>query len=501
MQNLPTTLYNVASVVQLEQLAIQQHNIPAYTLMQRAGKAVFEVIKADYSRCKNILVVCGAGNNAGDGYVVARLLRLADYDISVVSLSDPEKLQNEARQAWLDWCEVGHNYHADTAYIKKAGVIVDALLGTGLQREVSGEWKQWIDAVNASGKPVVSVDIPSGLYADTGVIAGAAIKAQRTVSFIGLKQGLFTAQGRDVCGEILFDDLGVPAEIYEQVKPQARLLSHVDSALLPPRKASSHKGNFGHVLIAGGNRGMPGAVILAARAALRTGAGLVSIATHEQNLEAICTAVPEAMVHPLSDDIDAGLAQLPVEKFSHIAVGMGLGQNDWARRVLQQCLRMKRPLLIDADGLNCLRQENTEISVPFVITPHPGEAARLLSSQERQYTTADIQADRFQAVRDLYARIGGNAQHCVVLKGSGSLLFNGEETAVCALGGPAMAAPGMGDVLSGIIIALMAQGLAVDRAAEFGVCLHAATADRLGGERTRGLLASDIVEALVEFLS
>ena len=497
MQNLPTTLYNVASVVQLEQLAIQQHNIPAYTLMQRAGRAVFEVVKNHYSRCKNILVLCGAGNNAGDGYVVARLLRLADYDVSVVSLSDPDKLKNEARQAYLDWCEAGHNYHADMAYIKKAGIIVDALLGTGLQRDVSGDWAQWIEAVNASGKPVVSVDIPSGLYADTGVIAGSAVVAEYTVSFIGLKQGLFTAQGRDVCGEVLFDDLGVPPAIYAQVPAQARLLRSVDHSLLPARTASSHKGNFGHVLIAGGNEGMPGAVILAARAALRTGAGLVTILAHEKNLAAICTAVPEAMVRTVGDDADGELLEAAlVRKLTHIAVGMGLGRDAWADALLQYCLQLNRPLLIDADGLNGLAGKPVKITSPLLITPHPGEAARLLSTDDCSLGTADIQANRFQAVRDLYARFDESREHVVVLKGSGTLICNGEETAVCALGSAAMAAPGMGDVLSGIIIALMAQGLNQGRAAELGVCLHAAAADSVSADRTRGLLASDVIDTL-----
>lgn len=500
MQNLPSQLYNVASVVQLEQLAINEHGIPAYTLMQRAGKAVYEAVKNHYSRCKNILVLCGAGNNAGDGYVVARLLRLADYDVSVVSLSDPEKLKNEARQAYLDWCEVGHNYHADRAYIEKADIIVDALLGTGLQRKVSGSWAQWIEAVNDARKPVVSVDIPSGLYADTGIIAGAAIQAEYTVSFIGLKQGLFTAQGRDVCGEILFDDLDVPHELYARVAPQAHLLKAVDYDLLPERRASSHKGSFGHVLIAGGNEGMPGAVILAARAALRTGAGLVTIVTHEKNLAAICTAVPEAMVKAAGDENMPDLFKALAQKVTHIAVGMGLGQDGWSYQVLRHCLKLNKPLVIDADGLNCLAQAQLEISSPFVMTPHPGEAARLLSTGSKELSAAEIQANRFQAVRDLYALSAHRARpgitHTVVLKGSGTLLFNGSETAVCALGSAAMAAPGMGDVLSGIISALMAQGLDTDRAARLGVCLHAAAADSLTADKTRGLLASDVVDVL-----
>ena len=264
MQNLPDKLYTVDSIVLLEQIAINQFGIPAYALMKRAGEAVFNVIKKKYPQCKNILVLCGAGNNAGDGYVVARLAKQAAYNVCVISLIDAETLKNEALLAYQDWLSVddnvvGANNVTDKVLINDADISVDALLGTGLKREVTGEWAQWVNAVNDSIKPVISVDIPSGLIADTGVISAHAIEADVTVSFIGLKQGMFTAQGKDVCGEILFNDLAVPAEVYLQVECDTRLIKEIDYSLLPIRKASSHKGCFGHVLIVGGNVGMPGA--------------------------------------------------------------------------------------------------------------------------------------------------------------------------------------------------------------------------------------------------
>ena len=308
MQNLPDKLYNVDSIVQLEQIAINQFDIPAYELMKRAGSAVFDVVKTRYLQQNKMLVLCGAGNNAGDGYVVARFGKQAGFDVHVVSLINPESLKGEALLAYNDWLEFGANDETDLSLLDKSDIVIDAMLGTGLTREVSAEWAEWIAAVNNSDKPVISVDIPSGLLADTGVIAGVAIKADVTVSFIGLKQGMFTAQAKDVCGEIIFDDLALPADVYSYVDYKMRLINAVDYSLLPKRKASSHKGRFGHVLIVGGNTGMPGAVILAARAALRTGAGLVTIITVEQNLQAICSAVPEAMVKTCdqgSDDIAA----------------------------------------------------------------------------------------------------------------------------------------------------------------------------------------------------
>lgn len=500
MKNLPDTLYCVDSVIQLEQIAIREYSIPGYELMQRAGKAVFNVIQKKYSRCKNILVLCGAGNNAGDGYVVARLLRQADYDVSVISLIDPDTLKNEALLAYQDWIKVGQNYHADFSYIDKAGLIIDALLGTGLKREVSAEWTDWINAVNQSDKPVIAVDIPSGLVADTGIIAGTAINADISVCFIGLKQGMFTAQAKDVCGEIVFDNLALPDEAYSHVKADARLIKSIDYSLLVKRKHASNKGNFGHVLIVGGNRNMPGSIILAAKAALRTGAGLVTIVTVAENLSAICSAVPEAMIktcelntiaNVLSEDFVAGI--------THIAIGMGLGQDEWSIALLRYCVQLHKPMLVDADALNLLAKHNIKIKSPLVVTPHPGEAARLLSSSS-ELSSSDIQHNRYAAIRQLYQLFSDSESCVVLLKGSGSLVFDGDVIKVCSLGNAAMAAPGMGDVLSGIIISLMVQKIKISDAVQLGVCLHASSAAAFTKDKTRGLLASDVINELAGVL-
>ncbi len=504
MQNLPDKLYNVDSVVQLEQIAINQFGIPAYTLMKSAGDAVFNVIQTKYPSSKNILVLCGAGNNAGDGYVVARLAKQAGLTVRVISLIDPVSLKNEALLAYQDWLSVGENDVADESLINEADIIVDALLGTGLAREVSGQWAQWITAVNNSIKPVISVDIPSGLMADTGVISGHAIQADITMSFIGLKQGMFTAQAKDVCGEIVFSDLAVPEEAFDQVETATRLINNIDYSLLPKRKASSHKGCFGHVLIVGGNEGMPGAVILAATAALRAGAGLLTIITVAKNLPVISSAVPEAIIKTCEVD---SVIELFTEDFvnsvTHVAIGMGLGQDNWSSALLEHCVQLNKPMLVDADGLNLLAKSELIINSELIITPHPGEAAHLLMKTNRQAKeqvsqagSAAIQNNRFHAIRVLF-ELFDSAKACVViLKGSGTLIFDGQTLKVCNLGNAAMAAPGMGDVLSGIVIALLAQGIQASDAAVLGVCLHAAAAQSVTQEKTRGLLASDVVKAL-----
>jgi NAD(P)H-hydrate epimerase len=505
MKNLPDNLYSVDSVVQLEQIAINQYDIPAYELMKRAGEAVFNVVKTKYSRCKKILVLCGAGNNAGDGYVVARLAEKEGFDVRVISLIDPNALKNEALLAYKDWLSVSENDSTgesdfNLSVIDEADIIIDALLGTGLARDVSAQWAEWITAVNQSSKPVISIDIPSGLLADTGMIAGVAINADTTICFIGLKQGMFTAQAKDVCGEILFDNLALPDAVYTHVVSDAQLIKGINYRLLPKRKASSHKGCFGHVLVVGGNKGMPGAVILAAKAALRSGAGLLTIITAPQNSEAISSAVPEAMIKTCDlHSVDSLFKESFINNISHVAIGMGLAQDDWALQLLQQCVQLNKPMLIDADALNLIAKYDITIKSSLVITPHPGEAARLLS-KDTAFSSADIQRDRFSSIKSLRNLFNQRQPCVVVLKGSGTLIFDGLTMKVCNSGNAAMAAPGMGDVLSGIVIALMAQNIEVSDAVELAVCLHASAADLVTGDKTRGLLASDVINALPKVL-
>ncbi|MCW8923711.1 MAG: NAD(P)H-hydrate dehydratase [Gammaproteobacteria bacterium] len=464
----------------MDQKAIQGHGIPGYTLMRRAGKAVLDVLLEHYPQAKKILVLCGAGNNAGDGYVIARLAQQKGMDVRVVSLVDPEKLQGDAHQAYLQWHELAELSVSDVALINDADVVVDALLGTGLVRNVEGAWLNWIDAINYSDKPVISVDVPSGLDALTGTIRGAAVVANITVTFIALKSGLFTASGKACCGEVVFDSLNVPELVYQEEAPMAELLS--GNHQLPKRRHDSHKGMYGHVLLIGGNDGMPGAVILTAKAALRSGAGMVTVVTRLEHVAAVAAACPEAMVY---GSTHGDLPDFKMDKISLVAIGPGLGMDAWAHRLLVQALALELAMVLDADALNLVAEKKLHIKQPHIITPHPGEASVLLSRE----SAANIQVDRFTAIKELHELMGG----VVVLKGSGSLVFDGEQMGVCPLGSPAMAVAGMGDVLTGVIAAFVAQGMALTQAATAGVCVHAKAGELAADADMRGVLASDVI--------
>jgi hydroxyethylthiazole kinase-like uncharacterized protein yjeF len=476
-------LYSAAAVAKLDSTAIQQFKIPGYTLMRRAGQAAFDCLLDCFPYANNLLVVCGAGNNAGDGYVIARLAQAHGLEVRVVSMVEIAQLAGDAKQACEHWLEVGQVHAVSEFNPHDADVIVDALLGTGLARDVSADWCALIEAINASSTPVLGVDIPSGLRADTGAIAGCAVRADATISFIGLKKGQFTATGRECCGELFFDDLGVPAEVYASVKHDALLLDESAYAW-PVRSHATHKGDFGHVLLVGGNHGMPGAIILAGRAAMRAGAGKVSVITRSDHVNAVVAACPELMVHASDNgDIDEHL----LESVTHIAVGPGLGLDGWAQRLLLLVLRAGKPLVIDADALTLMVLMKLAFPEHCVITPHPGEAARLLSM-----SAAEIQQDRYSAIGQLQKHTGA----VVVLKGSGTLIAVAENIAVCPYGGPAMASAGMGDVLTGMVVALMAQGQPLLDAATTAVCQHALAAERCVEAGQRVVLASDVIDAL-----
>lgn len=481
--SLPSALYRAEQVRQLDATAIDRFAIPGMTLMENAGAAAWTLLSSLWPGSQNITVLCGAGNNAGDGYVIARLAAAAGRRVRVIALKKPDRLGGDAGTAAQRFLETGQPVQAwSGGGLGETEIIVDALLGTGLDREVTGAYREVIDAANASGAAVLAVDIPSGLHADTGAVMGAAAKADHTVTFIGLKQGLFTGQGREFCGTLHFDDLGVPPNVYEGIVPASTRVDISElSAWLAPRRRTAHKGEFGHVLVIGGDYGFAGAVRMAGEAAARTGAGLVSVATRPEHALTLATARPELMARGVSKaaDLNPLLARASV-----IALGPGLGQSDWSQRLLARCLESKLPLVVDADALNLLAREPAA-RANWVLTPHPGEAARLLGC-----SAVDIEADRFAAIHALAEKYGG----VIVLKGSGSLVLDEERRcAVCDGGNPGMASGGMGDVLTGVIAGLLAQGFPAGRAAVLGVCLHAAAADRAAGEGERGLLATDLL--------
>jgi NAD(P)H-hydrate epimerase len=296
---LPDRLYRGEQVRELDRVASTRAGIPGPVLMERAGTAVFTVLRARWTTRSRIAVVCGPGNNGGDGFVTARLAHAAGYPVQVHLIGERIRLRGDALTMAQAWESTGGGIEAFTdGCLTEAEIIVDALLGTGLDREVSGVWLQAVEAMNRSQAPVVAVDIPSGLHADTGRALGAAVQARVTVTFVGLKQGLFTGQAADHCGELLFDDLGVPAAVYEGMTPSALRLGWQELRQLLPRRArSAHKGRFGHVLIVGGDHGMSGAARMAGEAAARVGAGLVSIATRPRHAALLSVARPELMCH------------------------------------------------------------------------------------------------------------------------------------------------------------------------------------------------------------
>ncbi len=480
---LPLPLYRASQVRELDRIAIKEMGIPGICLMERAGCAAFSILKSRWPKARRIIVLCGTGNNGGDGYVLARLAYLAGYDITVIQLGDTAKLKGDARTAYQAMTEVGLIAQEFTAKkLSIVDVVIDALFGTGLDREISGSWREAIESLNRCTCPILSIDIPSGLHADTGTVLGVAIRAEATVSFIGLKQGLFTGAGPDYCGKIYFNDLQVPSTIYKSVKTiVTRLDYNILKTALPKRSRIAHKGSFGHLLLIGGESGMTGAVRLAAEAAARVGAGLVSVATRSSHAALLNLTCPEIMNHGIET---AEQLEPLLNKANVIAIGPGLGQSIWARAMLEAIKNLQKPVVVDADALNLLAK------TPFrffssVLTPHPGEAARLLES-----SSTEIQADRVAAVRALQLRFG----NVCILKGAGTLVTepNGQ-VGVCTAGNPGMACGGMGDVLTGVIAGLLAQGLSTTEAANVGVCLHGRAGDRAARDGERGLLPSDLL--------
>jgi NAD(P)H-hydrate epimerase len=482
MQNLPIKLYRAAQVRELDRIAIQERGIPGFELMGRAGAEVFASLKKQWPDARSIAVFCGSGNNAGDGYIIAELALKAGLEVCVYAVSDPEKLKGDALDAYQKYSDAkGAVVPFQAGQAVNADVLVDALLGTGLDRPVAGLYAEAIRAINAHFAPVIAVDIPSGLNADTGNAMGSAVKADCTVTFIGLKQGLFTGQAAEYCGEIGYAQLGVPDDVFIGIKAAA---IRVVKTPLPRRDRCAHKGSCGHVLIVGGELGYSGAARMAGEAALRVGAGLVSIATRPEHSGLMNLNRPELMCHGV--ETAEQLAVL-LAKASVVVVGPGLGQSVWAKALFNATIASGKPMVIDADGLNLLAKSPTTKS-NWVLTPHPGEAARLLDC-----ATADIQKDRFAAASSIQANYGG----IVIVKGAGTLIASEQELAVANTGNPGMASGGMGDVLAGVIAGLLAQGLSLQDAAQQGVYNHGLAADLAAAkDGERGLLASDLMPYL-----
>jgi ADP-dependent NAD(P)H-hydrate dehydratase / NAD(P)H-hydrate epimerase len=483
---LPIALYSSAQVRALDAHAIEVLGIPGYTLMKRAGEGALRYLRSRWPMAHRIVVICGGGNNGGDGYVLARFAQAAGLAVTVLTVSDPEQLRGEARQAYQDFRASGGQARPFTAPLLAEGeIVVDALLGTGLRGAVRPEYAEAIRAINLCGRPVFALDVPSGLDSDAGVALGEAVRADCTVTFVGLKTGLLVGDGPEFTGTVFFDDLEV-APLPPQFTPRlTRIVEGEIHEALPRRRRAAHKGDFGRVLIVGSGSGMPGATRLAGEACLRAGAGLTTVAAAPENVAAIAAGRPELICLALSS---ASVLEEALTRTDVVAIGPGLGRSSWARAALEAVLAGGKPLVVDADALNLLAEAGAAAREDWILTPHPGEAARLLG-----VTTQAIQSDRLAALDRLLERFHGT----VVLKGAGTLVgARGRTPGVCERGNPGMASAGMGDVLTGAIAGILAQCRNPWMAARVGVLVHAMAGDAAARAGERGVLASDVAREL-----
>ncbi|QPL52092.1 NAD(P)H-hydrate dehydratase [Alteromonas sp. B31-7] len=480
-------LFRADQVRENEGKAAAESGCDLATLMQRAGDAVYLQCQERFANSDVYLVLVGQGNNAGDGYITALNAKQAGKQVIVCAVEPERTLEGDAGDAQAKWLNAGGKIKAfEKGDIDKADIIIDALLGTGITTTIRNEFADIIDAVNSAVTPVVSIDVPSGLDANTGQSMGRCVQANVTVTFVGIKPGLVTGAGKQSCGQLVYADLGVGKAFQSLAKASATLLNIDHFKGMGPRDVHSHKGTYGRLLCIGGNKGTAGAIRLASEAALRSGAGMVRVYTHQSSVIQVSAGRPELMV--TDSDLDAAL-----EWASCVVIGPGLGQDSWADQAfaitMKHCQAHNKPVVIDADALNLLCKQSTAYTInESILTPHAGEAARLLG-----VSVDDVEGDRFN-----YARQCSQRYHAVcVLKGAGTLIDNEEKTWVCRHGNPALATAGSGDVLSGILGALMAQGLAVDIAAKYGVVLHAKAGDDIAQQYgQRGMIASDLFDAV-----
>jgi len=477
----PFAFYSNAALRELEQRAQRVAGMDEDTLMRRAGQAAWQQLLHMWPQAHRITVLCGPGNNGGDGWVLAAHALESGRDVRVVRLGDGAPRTALARVMAAAYHHAGGGEDAFDGVLPEADVLVDALFGIGCDRALSGDAAALVEAANASGIPVLALDVPSGVDADTGRVPGPAIRAAHTLQFIAAHAGLATGAALDHVGVASVAGLDLPGACFDGVTPAAQALRRPS---LPRRRRDSHKGRHGHVLAIGGDHGMGGAIILAGEAALRTGAGLASVATRAEQAAALLVRRPEVMAHALEDT--SGLSPL-LARADALALGPGLGQAQWGRGLFDAAIASGKPCVIDADALNLLAAAPRPL--PFaVLTPHPGEAARLLGID-----TAAVQADRLSAARALSTRF----DCAVVLKGAGSLVAApGQVSGVALIGNPGMATGGMGDALTGVIATLLAQGRAPFDAAAIGTWLHARAGDRAAKGGEAGLLASDLIAQL-----
>jgi hydroxyethylthiazole kinase-like uncharacterized protein yjeF len=474
-------LYNRQRLREIEAAVATASGDP-FALMQLAGLAAWHYLLANWPQAQRVVVACGPGNNGGDGYVLALHALQCGRQVKVVQLGEPRG--ELALRACAGYQSVGGVVTRSLEAISRAGIVVDALFGIGLTRAPDPVASRVIEGINASSAAVFSIDVPSGVDADTGNVPGIAVCATRTLQLVAPHCGLQTGAAIDFCGRLDVDSLVLTLE---HVSPTAHAVGA--GALvdwLRPRQRNTHKGVNGHVLCIGGDSGSGGAIMLSADAALRSGAGLVSVATRTAHITALLAHRPEVMAAGV-EGVDA--LDTLFDRSDIVAIGPGLGQAAWGVAMFDAAMAGRKPLVIDADGLNLLAQHPRALPEDTILTPHPGEAGRLLG-----IATSAVQADRFSAARALVERY----KCVVVLKGAGTIVAAPDRAPfVIAAGNPGMAVGGMGDLLTGVIAALRAQGLDAFNASACGALLHAAAGDAAASnDGERGLLPSDLLTHL-----
>ena len=496
---------------EIDRLTIEKYGVPSLTLMERAGEAVTQAIQKRFARNakKGVLIVAGKGNNGGDGLVVARLLKKKRIPCEVALLARAEELSIDATHNLRAYLKLkgkvteisAQRLDLLSARMSKNAVIVDAILGTGIKSEVRGLFADAITLINAAGLPVVAVDIPSGLDTDKGGPLGVAIQAEMTAALGFPKLGEVIYPGVRYTGQLVVADIGLDERAVAQVVPQAELLERETVRWLVPRRDSdTHKGSYGHLLIVAGSRSKTGAAILASRAAMRSGAGLATLAAPRALNSIFASALVEVMTEPLRDNVAEEIEALSDDEWRRLLkrkdallFGPGIGVSPATQNMLRWLLRnLAMPWVIDADGLNNLVLEIDRLRharVAPVLTPHPGEMARLTGK-----SAAEVNADRVGIARSFAVE-----HRChLVLKGARTVIATPDgKIFINPNGNPGMASAGMGDVLAGILTALLGQELRPEDAMKLGVYLHGFVGDRVAETKGPiGLIASDIIDAL-----
>ncbi len=506
-------LLNAAESRELDRISREKYGIPSYSLMTRAGEAVADALIERFSDgATDVLVLAGKGNNGGDGFVAARRLKQDGFAVRAVLLGHAADLKGDAARAHAEFRASGGNTieapgesNLDAALSNRPSAVIDAIFGTGLNAEVKDGPRRAIEIVNSLAAPTVAVDIASGVNSDTGAVMGAAIRASLTVTFGFAKFGHVSYPGAGQCGELRVVDIGFAPRAISEIAPRGRFLERADiQHLIRVRPENSHKGMYGHPLVIAGGRGKSGAVLLASRAALRTGAGLVTAAVPESIQPIVAGGQAELMTEPIADrdgHFDGAHApnafKMIIDGKNALIVGPGMGVSDDTKRLIEWLIAdasdPERAMLIDADGLNALAALGYEAlrraRGPVVLTPHPGEAARLLG-----VPTATINDDRVSAARILAERTGAT----VLIKGARSVIASpAGDIFVNSTGNPGMATPGMGDALSGMVGALLGQHMRPLDALALGVFLHGYAADRVASRMGRvGYIAGDVIDEL-----